>query len=434
MRFANVLETTLRQCVLQRMTRWSPQFGAVISANYMRRYMKFSATRKIGQFLRDYRLLARSGLFMHCAYNKHYFKNHYLKSEYFAFLSLPHYLLRGERRGWRPNPFFDPVFFERRAKTRRFADYLRDPALWTHSTSDYFDACWYAKARTIPPLVDENPLHHFWHVGFDKGFSPSPRFETTFFKAAIARDERHYEKRYTFEYLCDTDQKPPLNAAELEANQRSFRNSIDLRTLKFAPSAAKKFLVFIQAGNDFVPKFVTPDTPFDILINFYDGIGNTDGVQYAFAQRGTKTTAIKTLMNSFPELFDRYEATLFLDDDIEISVRDIGALFQARAEYQLDLLQASLSAEFELLLSVPQAACRRRRPALRLGRRDHDAADFAPRVEGLRLGLRRIDQRLGGRYAAQRRGPTLLRKFDWGAWRCCRRSQEANSDEQKSAL
>lgn len=345
MRFANVLETTLRQRVLQRMTRWLPQFGAVISANYMRRYMKFSATRKIGQFLRDYRLLARSGLFMHGAYNKHYFKNHYLKSEYFAFLSLPHYLLRGERRGWRPNPFFDPVFFERRAKTRRFADYLRDPALWTHSTSDYFDACWYAKARTIPPLVDENPLHHFWHVGFDKGFSPSPRFETTFFKAAIARDERHYEKRYTFEYLCDTDQKPPLNAAELEANQRSFRDSIDLRTLKFAPSAAKKFLVFIQAGNGFVPKFVTPDTPFDILINFYDGIGNTDGVQYAFAQRGTKTTAVKTLMDSFPELFDRYEATLFLDDDIEISVRDIGALFQARAEYQLDLLQASLSAE-----------------------------------------------------------------------------------------
>ncbi len=134
-----------------------------------------------------------------------------------------------------------------------------------------------------------------------------------------------------------------MNAAELEANQRNFRDLIDLRTLKFAPSAARKFLVFVQAGSEFVPEFVTPDAPFDVLINFYDGIGNTDGARYAFAQRGTKTTAIKTLMDSFPELFDRYEATLFLDDDVEISQQDISALFQARADYQLDLLQASLS-------------------------------------------------------------------------------------------
>ncbi len=307
-------------------------------------HIDFSATaRKISRFLRDYSLLARSGLFMHSAYNRHYFKNHYLKSEYFAFLSLPHYLLRGERRGWRPNPFFDPVFFEKRAKTRRFADYLRDPALWMQSTSDYFDADWYAKARTTHPAVDESPLHHFWRVGFERGFSPSPRFETRFFKAAIARDQKLYEKRCAFDYLCGTDKNPPLNAAELEASQRNFRASIDLQTLKVAPSATKKFLVFVQAGKDFVPKFAAPDAPFDILINFYDGIGNTDAVQYAFAQRGTKTTAIKTLMDSVPGLFDRYDATLFLDDDIEISQRDIGALFRARAEYQLDLLQASLS-------------------------------------------------------------------------------------------
>ncbi len=130
--------------------------------------MNFSAAQKVSEFLRDYGLLARSGLFMHRAYNRHYFKNRYLKSELFAFLSLPHYLLHGERRGCRPNPFFDPVFFERRAKTRGFANYLRDPVLWTHSTSDFFDAGWYAKAQTTPPLVEVNPLHHFWHVGFDQ--------------------------------------------------------------------------------------------------------------------------------------------------------------------------------------------------------------------------------------------------------------------------
>ena len=85
------------------------------------------------------------------------------------------------------------------------------------STSDYFDADWYAKARTTHPAVDESPLHHFWRVGFERGFSPSPRFETRFFKAAIARDQRLYEKRCAFDYLCGTDKNPPLNAAELEA-------------------------------------------------------------------------------------------------------------------------------------------------------------------------------------------------------------------------
>lgn len=297
----------------------------------------------MSQFLRDYTLLARSGLFMHSAYNNRYFDNYYLKSKFFAFLSLPHYLLRGEQRGWRPNPFFDPVFFQKRAKTPRLADYLRDPALWAHSTSGYFDGDWYAKVRASQPEIEESPLRHFWREGFARGISPSPHFETRFFKAAIARDRRHNQKSCAFEYLCGADAHPPLNAAELEASQRKFRALIDLQTLKIAPSAAKKFLVFVQAGKDFVPKFAAPNVPFDILINFYDGIGNTDNVQYAFAQRGTKTTAIKTLMDFVPDLFDRYDATLFLDDDVEISQRDMCALFQAISEYQLDLLQASLS-------------------------------------------------------------------------------------------
>ena len=306
--------------------------------------MNFSAAAwKISQFVRDYILLARSGLFMHSAYNARYFENYYLKSKFFAFLSLPHYLLLGERQGCRPNPFFDPAFFEKRAKTQRLADYLRDPALWAQSTSDYFDADWYGKARPSQSGIEESPLRHFWRVGFESEASPSPRFEPRFFKAAIARDRKHDGKRFAFEYLCGTDKNPPLNATELEANQREFRASINLQTLKVAPFATKKFLVFVQAGKDFVPKFAAPNAPFDILINFYGGVGNTDNVQYAFAQRGTKTTAIKTLMDSVPELFSRYDATLFLDDDIEISQRDICALFQARSEYQLDLLQASLS-------------------------------------------------------------------------------------------
>jgi hypothetical protein len=308
--------------------------------------MKISfGARKLIRLLRDYSALARSGLFMHSAYNRYYFKGLFLKSGYLFWLSLPHYLLRGEQRGYRPNPFFDPNFFEQQAKTRRLADYLGDPALWKFPTSDYFDADWYAKTHSGPPSATENPLTHFWRSGFDTGLSPSPRLDITFFKAAIARSETWDKKRYAFDHFCNANPQAPLNAAELEAHQDRFRASIKLQTLKFAAATDKKFLVFVQAGRDFIPRFASPAAPFDILLNFYDAAGETDAAQYAFQQRGTKTTAIHKLRDTYPELFERYAATLFLDDDVEISASDICALFRAQEQYQLDLLQASLSAD-----------------------------------------------------------------------------------------
>ena len=62
-------------------------------------------------------------------------------------------------------------------------------------------------------------------------------------------------------------------------------------------------------------------------------------------QAGTKTTAIRRLLARRPDLLLRYEAALFLDDDVEIGASRIDELFRAMAEEELDLAQPALTAD-----------------------------------------------------------------------------------------
>ena len=65
----------------------------------------------------------------------------------------------------------------------------------------------------------------------------------------------------------------------------------------------------------------------------------------AVVQAGTKTTAIRRLMELRPDLLLRYQAVLFLDDDVEIGAEGIEALFRAMAAEKLDLAQPALTAD-----------------------------------------------------------------------------------------
>ena len=65
----------------------------------------------------------------------------------------------------------------------------------------------------------------------------------------------------------------------------------------------------------------------------------------AVVQAGTKTTAIRRLMELRPDLLLRYQAVLFLDDDVEIGAEGIEALFRAMTAEKLDLAQPALTAD-----------------------------------------------------------------------------------------
>ena len=65
----------------------------------------------------------------------------------------------------------------------------------------------------------------------------------------------------------------------------------------------------------------------------------------AVVQAGTKTTSIRRLMELRPDLLLRYQAVLFLDDDVEIGAEGIEALFRAMTAEKLDLAQPALTAD-----------------------------------------------------------------------------------------
>ncbi len=302
--------------------------------------------RVIYNFVCDYHDLLKSGLFMHKAYSRRY-----LRTGALSFLALAHYLVVGEKRGYWPNPFFDPAFFERRAKTRRLVEYYWRMPLWVYPTSAYFDSRYYLKTHTAELATNENPLQHFLLTGFDKGYDPSRRFDMAFFRRAIARDHKD-RLDYAYEYLPDADLAAPLNCAELEERQKLFYSQIKLETLRRAESPQKRFLVFVQAGQNFEPPFDVTTASFDYLVNYYDASDRLGDAHYVFRQRGTKTTAIRKLLEECPEVLLGYEAVLFLDDDVVLTQEEIDLLFQTQAAHKLDLLQASVDENSECFFPV----------------------------------------------------------------------------------
>ena len=81
------------------------------------------------------------------------------------------------------------------------------------------------------------------------------------------------------------------------------------------------------------------------LLNYYHESEVHPKADIAVVQQGTKTTSIRRLMELRPDLLLRYQAVLFLDDDVEIDAEGIEALFRAMTSEKLDLAQPALTAD-----------------------------------------------------------------------------------------
>jgi hypothetical protein len=250
-----------------------------------------------------------------------------------------------------PILFFHPCYFERQSGTRRLLDYLESQPLWSHATSRFFDSRWYIEKNSAALATNENPLQHFWRIGFDRRLDPSPHFDMQFFSRAIARD--HVDrKHYAYEYLCQDDRNVLQSAAELEQRQSEFYASIRLETLKMS-ERRKPFLLFVQSGRDFIPDFDYTTAIFDTPINYYDESARIpDEVDYVFRQRGFKVTTVRKILEVCPDVLLGYESALLLDDDVAIRQDQIETLFLTQEKHRLDLLQASLSEDSSCFFPV----------------------------------------------------------------------------------
>jgi Protein of unknown function (DUF707) len=266
-----------------------------------------------------------------------------------------HYALIGERRGYRPNAFFDPSYFRDRANIAQDASlgsleaYLSRPEPDAPSPSAEFDHGWYASQNPDWSQTHPHPFLHFLEHGLRTGRRPRPDIDLEFVRditrGVKPRSLEEASFRVFDRTLGEGEMGPPLNGQELRARQDRFYVAGQLRIEREAPHPERNVLVFVQCGKRFDAAYLAEPRGFDVLLNYYHESDVHPKADIAVVQAGTKTTSIRRLLGLRPDLLLRYQAVLFLDDDVEIGADGIEALFRTMTSEKLDLAQPALTAD-----------------------------------------------------------------------------------------
>jgi hypothetical protein len=276
-----------------------------------------------------------------------------LMSELAAPFAPTHYALIGEKLGYRPNAFFDPHYFRDRTNVARNSSqglltlYLARPEANAPSPSAEFDHAWYVAQNPDWMQSHAHPFLHFLEIGLRKGRRPRSDIDLEFVRDVIRGGRRSLEAAAYRVFDCTPSGDalgPPLNREELRARQDRFYADARLRIEREA-GGARNFLVFVQCGQGFDASYLKEPRGFDVLLNYYEESAVNPNADIAVFQAGTKTTAIRRLMELRADLLLRYQAVLFLDDDVEIATAGIDDLFRAMAAEKLDLAQPALTAD-----------------------------------------------------------------------------------------
>ena len=110
-----------------------------------------------------------------------------------------HYALIGERRGYRPNGFFDPNFFRERAGLGRTASGLMELYLSraeADAPSAEFDPAWYVSQNPDWRRTHPHPFLHFLEAGLAGGRRPRADIDLAFVRDVVrGRGESIEESR-----------------------------------------------------------------------------------------------------------------------------------------------------------------------------------------------------------------------------------------------
>jgi hypothetical protein len=266
-----------------------------------------------------------------------------------------HYALVGESLGYRPNAFFDPDHFRAHANIAKSASqgllesYLARPEPNAPSPSAEFDHGWYVSQNPDWAQTHPHPFLHFLERGLRAGRRPRPDIDVKFVRditrGVKPRSLEEAAFRVFDRTLSEGEMGPPLNRQELRARQDRFYADGRLRIEREAGHLDRIVLVFVQCGPGFDAAYLEEPRSYDLLLNYYREASVHPMADIAVVQAGTKTTAIRRLTELRPDLLLRYQAVLFLDDDVEISAQDIEALFRAMRAEELDLAQPALTAD-----------------------------------------------------------------------------------------
>ena len=227
--------------------------------------------------------------------------------------------------------------------------YLARPEANAPSPSAEFDHAWYVSQNPDWMQSHPHPFLHFLESGMRNGRRPRPDIDLEFVRDVIRGGRRSLEAaayRVFDRTPCDGELGPPLNREQLRARQdRFYADARPQESNAKRAAPARNFLVFVQCGEGFDASYLEEPRGYDVLLNYYKESSVNPKAEIAVFQAGTKTTAIRRLMELRADLLLRYEAVLFLDDDVEIGAEGIDALFRAMTAERLDLAQPALTAD-----------------------------------------------------------------------------------------
>lgn len=304
-----------------------------------------------------------SGLFQHRAYAKVYWG----KRKWY-FLSLAHYVLRGEQKGYIPCPFFDPDYNDndniKSAYSNSFAEFIRsgckgkgtdlfDPTLISQSSayvSITKDRCnkitspwlFYANWNVRDRIDPSNSLSLGFITGTEFGWPMTPSPEV--FACRIMEYMQHKKQS-----KCDFFAR---NSTEFYRNINKFHSSRVTEYIKVADVYKKDYLLYVQTDGKHNLDLHNVGREYDILLCYYSGSPGDKDAEYYVTHKGTKVSAISSIIHDRPDIFYRYKYILFLDDDVLISARDINKLFETATKNEFKLCQASLSEDSHTGLNV----------------------------------------------------------------------------------
>jgi hypothetical protein len=250
------------------------------------------------------------------------------------------------------------------------------------SVADLIDPRHYAVQARQPFATAEAAYNHFVSEGQARGLDPSPYFSTTWYAwqnatrghCVLTHFLQHAGERpidpapfvdtvgllrrspepgsalelYRMLLRGEIPDMPPsydAHVARLNAARDAFHARVSHAVLR-DQGRRRRNLVWIQSGNAFrLPAWFRFEAgrDWDLLLNWYD----LRGVDLRFGdivlrQSGTKFTGIHHVLSHHPTMLTRYDAVLFLDDDLIPGHDNVDRVFDLAATHGLDLFQPSL--------------------------------------------------------------------------------------------
>ncbi|WP_083250714.1 DUF707 domain-containing protein [Acidihalobacter aeolianus] len=318
---------------------------------------------KYMMYIKDFWTIFQSKLFQHRAYARVYWgkKNWYM-------LSLLHYVLRGEKKGYIPCPFFDPdhkQFNENNnGCTNKFAEFIRGGC--NGDPSDIFDAA-YVQSNLHTRGISHNTkmaTQSIWlryvTIPYQDRPDPAEKISLSFVTGTEfgwpQPDSSVEFSRRIMEYMQHKKQSLCANFAknttEYHDNIENYHNSRVTTFSQMTQVRKHDYLLYIQTNGNHNREMHHVNRNYDILLAFYEGCCDGADSEYCVEHKGTKITAISAILKANGDLIYRYKYVLFLDDDVFLSHFDINNLFEIADKNSLKLCQASLSKDSHTGLKV----------------------------------------------------------------------------------